>query len=93
MFFHEKVINFYLLIRVNIVNNTKDWSYEKLDYIRNNPVEEMIVPKPEYYIVSSARNYEEWITYLSLFNFKGMENLQLGKFGFTLRKSTTIVRK
>jgi putative transposase len=30
---------------------------EKLEYIHNNPVEEMIVSKPEEYIFSSARNY------------------------------------
>jgi REP element-mobilizing transposase RayT len=32
---------------------------EKLDYIHNNPVEEMIVAKPEEYLFSSARNYAE----------------------------------
>jgi REP element-mobilizing transposase RayT len=32
---------------------------EKLDYIHNNPVEEMIVAKPEEYLYSSARNYAE----------------------------------
>jgi REP element-mobilizing transposase RayT len=32
---------------------------EKLDYIHNNPVEEMIVVKPEDYLFSSARNYAE----------------------------------
>ena len=31
--------------------------YEKLDYIHNNPVEEMIVARAEDYIFSSARNY------------------------------------
>lgn len=31
--------------------------FEKLDYIHNNPVEEMIVSKPEEYLFSSARNY------------------------------------
>jgi putative transposase len=31
--------------------------YEKLGYIHNNPVEEMIVSKPEDYLYSSARNY------------------------------------
>jgi predicted ATP-dependent Lon-type protease len=30
---------------------------EKLNYIHNNPVEEMIVSKPEEYLFSSARNY------------------------------------
>jgi hypothetical protein len=28
-----------------------------LEYIHNNPVDEMIVEKPEDYIFSSARNY------------------------------------
>ena len=32
---------------------------EKLDYIHNNAVEEMIVSKPEEYLFSSARNYAE----------------------------------
>jgi hypothetical protein len=31
--------------------------FEKLDYIHNNPVEEMIVARPEDYLFSSARNY------------------------------------
>jgi putative transposase len=31
--------------------------YEKLNYIHNNPVEEMLVAKPEDYMFSSARNY------------------------------------
>ncbi|MEI6900421.1 MAG: transposase [Bacteroidota bacterium] len=31
--------------------------YEKLNYIHNNPVKEMIVCKPEEYYFSSARNY------------------------------------
>jgi len=30
---------------------------EKLDYIHNNPVEELIVERPEDYLFSSARNY------------------------------------
>jgi len=32
---------------------------EKLDYIHNNPVEDMIVAKPEDFLFSSARNYAE----------------------------------
>jgi|WetSurMetagenome_2_1015567.scaffolds.fasta_scaffold410727_1 putative transposase len=32
---------------------------EKLNYIHNNPIEEMIVSKPEDYLFSSARNYAE----------------------------------
>jgi REP element-mobilizing transposase RayT len=31
--------------------------YEKLNYIHNNPVEDMLVAKPEEYMFSSARNY------------------------------------
>jgi REP element-mobilizing transposase RayT len=31
--------------------------FEKLDYIHNNPVEEMIVARPEDYLFSTARNY------------------------------------
>lgn len=31
--------------------------FEKLEYIHNNPVEEMIVAKSEDYLFSSARNY------------------------------------
>ena len=30
---------------------------EKLEYIHNNPVEELIVERPEDYFFSSARNY------------------------------------
>lgn len=36
-----------------------DFLEQKLDYIHNNPVEEMIVSKPEDYLFSSARNYAE----------------------------------
>ena len=32
---------------------------QKLDYMHNNPVEEMIVTKPEEYLFCSARNYAE----------------------------------
>jgi len=37
----------------------KDFFYQKLNYIHQNPVEEMIVSKPEDYWFSSARNYAE----------------------------------
>jgi putative transposase len=37
--------------------NTNDFFYEKLAYIHNNPVEEMLVGRPEEYMFSSARNY------------------------------------
>ena len=36
---------------------SSDFFYEKLNYIHNNPVEEMLVGKPEEYMFSSARNY------------------------------------
>ena len=38
---------------------TKEFFWEKLDYIHNNPVDEMIVEKPEDYLYSSARNYAD----------------------------------
>ncbi|MBN1187181.1 MAG: transposase [Bacteroidales bacterium] len=31
--------------------------YEKLEYVHNNPVQDLIVEKPEDYLFSSARNY------------------------------------
>ena len=39
---------------------------EKLDYIHNNPVEELIVEKPEDYLFSSARNYSGLDSYLEI---------------------------
>ena len=36
---------------------TPNFFYEKMNYIHNNPVVEMIVEKPEDYFFSSARNY------------------------------------
>jgi REP element-mobilizing transposase RayT len=39
---------------------------EKLDYIHNNPVEELIVEKPEDYFFSSARNYAGLNNYLEI---------------------------
>jgi len=33
--------------------------YEKLDYIHNNPVKDLIVENPEDYLFSSARNYAD----------------------------------
>ena len=33
--------------------------YEKLNYLHNNPVEELIVQNPEDYLFSSARNYAD----------------------------------
>ena len=34
-----------------------EFFYQKLEYIHNNPVKEMIVEHPEEYLFSSARNY------------------------------------
>jgi len=39
---------------------------EKLDYIHNNPVEELIVERPEDYFFSSARNYAGLNNYLDI---------------------------
>jgi len=39
---------------------------EKLDYIHNNPVKELIVERPEDYIFSSARNYAGLNNYLDI---------------------------
>ena len=38
---------------------TPAFFWEKLDYIHNNPVVDMIVEKPEEYLYSSARNYAD----------------------------------
>ena len=38
---------------------TSSFFYEKLNYIHNNPVEDMIVKNPENYLFSSARNYAD----------------------------------
>ena len=45
---------------------TPSFFWEKLDYIHNNPVEEMIVEKPEDYLYSSARNYADLIGLLEI---------------------------
>jgi REP element-mobilizing transposase RayT len=39
---------------------------EKLDYIHNNPVKELIVERPEDYLFSSARNYAGLNNYLDI---------------------------
>jgi REP element-mobilizing transposase RayT len=39
---------------------------EKLDYIHNNPVKELIVERPEDYMFSSARNYAGLNNYLDI---------------------------
>lgn len=46
---------------------TPEFFWEKLDYIHNNPVEEMIVEKPEDYLYSSARNYADMSGLLDVF--------------------------
>ncbi len=40
--------------------------YEKLNYIHQNPVEDLIVKKPEDYLFSSARNYAGLDAYLDI---------------------------
>lgn len=40
--------------------------YEKLTYIHENPVKDLIVEKPEDYLFSSARNYAELSSYLNV---------------------------
>lgn len=40
--------------------------YEKLNYIHQNPVEDLIVEKPEDYIFSSARNYADIDSYIDV---------------------------
>ncbi|MCF8223829.1 MAG: transposase [Bacteroidales bacterium] len=44
---------------------------QKLDYIHNNPVKEMIVSNPEDYIFSSARNYAGMDSNLDVIVTKG----------------------
>ncbi len=39
--------------------NSNRFFKEKLDYIHNNPVKELIVERPEDYFFSSARNYAD----------------------------------
>ena len=39
---------------------------EKLNYIHNNPVKELIVERPEDYLFSSARNYAGLSNYLEI---------------------------
>ena len=49
---------------VEISSNT--FFDEKLDYIHNNPVEELVVERPEDYFFSSARNYAGLNNYLDI---------------------------
>ena len=46
--------------------NTNKFFNEKLDYIHNNPVKELIVERPEDYLFSSARNYAGLSNYLEI---------------------------
>ncbi len=52
-----------------IVSN--DFFFEKLEYIHNNPVKELIVEKPEDYWFSSARNYAELDSLLEIVQESG----------------------
>ncbi len=45
---------------------TNGFFHEKLEYIHKNPVEEMLVEKPEDYMFSSARNYADLDNYLEI---------------------------
>ncbi|NPD48146.1 hypothetical protein [Lentimicrobium sp. S6] len=45
---------------------TTEFFYEKLNYIHQNPVQDMIVEKPEDYLFSSARNYAELSSVLDI---------------------------
>lgn len=45
---------------------TNNFFYEKLNYIHNNPVEDLLVQNPEEYMFSSARNYAELDSYLDV---------------------------
>jgi REP element-mobilizing transposase RayT len=46
--------------------NSNKFFNEKLEYIHNNPVEELIVERPEDYFFSSARNYAGLNNYLEV---------------------------
>lgn len=45
---------------------SKNFLYEKLNYIHQNPVTDLIVEKPEDYLFSSARNYAGLYNYLDV---------------------------
>ena len=46
---------------------SSNWFFDqKLDYIHNNPVKELIVERPEDYIFSSARNYAGLKSYIEI---------------------------
>ena len=40
-----------------ILLDTPKLTWEKMDYVHNNPVAEEIVSEPEHYLYSSARDY------------------------------------
>ena len=44
---------------------------QKIEYIHNNPVEQLIVERPEDYLFSSARNYAGLDSYLDVIVTKG----------------------
>jgi hypothetical protein len=56
---------------------TNEFFYEKLNYIHQNPVQDMIVDKPEEYLFSSARNYAELSNLLDII----LETTQLKTYG------------
>jgi REP element-mobilizing transposase RayT len=56
--------------------NSNKFFYEKLDYIHNNPVDELIVERPEDYFFSSARNYAGLNNYLEVV----LETVKQNKF-------------
>lgn len=45
---------------------SKEFFFEKLNYIHQNPIQELIVEKPEDYLFSSARNYAGLDCYLDI---------------------------
>jgi putative transposase len=45
---------------------SNEFFYQKLDYIHQNPVQDLIVSQSEDYLFSSARNYAELDSYLEI---------------------------
>ena len=45
---------------------SKEFFIEKMNYIHNNPVEEMIVSNAEDYLFSSAKNYAGEVSFIDL---------------------------
>jgi len=56
---------------------SNNFFYDKLNYIHQNPVHDMIVDKPEEYLFSSARNYAELPVLLDII----LETTQLKTYG------------